>query len=85
MLRSCNKDLVQAVAKALHPDNEKPPPNFRISCVIDSNDCTLTYLIERIGRGELTKDLLTLLSIIDEISRLSEAVEMLIKNLDTSV
>jgi len=79
-LRLCKKQLVESVARALQPDNERPPSNFKIKHLINSK-CELAYLIE--GRSEnIVRDLLTLLSVVDEISRLTEALKTLFKELN---
>ncbi|MCD6428145.1 MAG: hypothetical protein J7L12_00840 [Desulfurococcales archaeon] len=76
-LRLCDEQLAESVARALQPDNERPPPYFKI-VRLRSRGCELTYLIEG-GSGDTPKDLLTLLSIVDEISRLSEALKLLVE------
>jgi len=76
-LRLCNRQVVESVSRALQPDNERPPPNFKIRHLVN-DECNLIYTIDSKG-GDLVKNLLTLLSIIDEISRLTEALTVLFK------
>ncbi|MCD6278745.1 MAG: hypothetical protein J7J11_03590 [Desulfurococcales archaeon] len=78
-LRLCNRQVVESVARSLQPDNERPPPNFKIRHLVNDK-CNLVYIIDSKG-GDLVKNLLTLLSIIDEISRLTEALSVLFKEI----
>jgi len=78
-LRLCEEHLAESIARALQPDNERPPPYFKITRV-PGGECELTYLIEG-GSGNTPRDLLTLLSVVDEISRLSEALKLLVKEI----
>ncbi len=78
-LRLCDEQLAESIARALQPDNERPPPYFEIVRLCDRR-CELVYLIEG-GSGNTPRDLLTLLSVVDEISRLSEALKLLVEEI----
>jgi len=78
-LRLCDEQLAESIARALQPDNERPPPNFKI-IRLRGGECELAYLIEG-GSGNTPRDLLTLLSVIDEISRLSESLKLLVEEI----
>ena len=73
-----NKELAIALNRALKPDNEQPPKGFSIRSLI--TDKGLLLMIDFSGMLE-EKELLTFLSIVDEISRLIELFANLVDSL----
>lgn len=70
------KDLCGAILKALIPDDKTPPKGFTINSYCREN--TLVYEI-----SSSNMQLLTLSSIIDEVSRLCEMIGKTIRYLKT--
>ena len=70
------KDLCGAILKALIPDDKTPPRGFTINSYCKEN--TLVYEI-----SSSSLQLLTLSSIIDEVSRLCEMIEKAARYLKT--
>ena len=78
-VRVFNEALCRAMSVALLPDDKNPPKGFRLesSCI----KSTFVYNIT----GESDNPLLTLLSVIDEVSRLLEVIERSVKSSDVSL
>ncbi len=76
-IRFKDSGIAEAVHGALRPDDSNPPKDFTIDSVAEGVE--LTYLV-RSGRRP-SEGLLTMLSVLDEISRLSELIEKVIDDI----
>jgi len=66
----------EALSRAFRPDDEKPPKGFRVSSIPGEEGLR----IEICKEGDLSsRDLLTILSLLDEYSRLTESVTNLLQ------
>ncbi len=74
VLIKTDTDLAIAIRNSLVPDDKNPPPGFKLrSCVREG---VFSYFIEFSHSKHF---LLTLLSIIDEVSRFAELIENTVK------
>ena len=76
MIFQMGRREAEALSKAFRPDDEKPPKGFRVRSIPGEEGLR----IEICREGDLsTRDLLTILSLLDEYSRLTESVTKLLK------
>ncbi len=73
-IRFEEEKLAKAVRDALRPDDSSPPKGFTIESVASGGE--LTYFVKAETRPP--EGVLTMLSILDEVSRLSELIERVV-------